>query len=242
MKFKVHSAGISDPGLKREVNEDSILVDDASQLWVVADGMGGHENGAYASGQTVKVLAQQDFTADFEAAKDALSRQIYAANKHIWEAGAAQGSSGTMGTTLVSLVVRDQDFAVLWVGDSRAYIYRRGGLFQLSTDHTHVQDLIDEGVLSEAEAEGHPMSHVLSRALGVQETVQVDIMQDVIDAGDVFLLCSDGLTGPVSEDTIRGILASNALEDAAKMLIEAAHENGAPDNVSVVLVSVEGGE
>lgn len=240
MKLKVHCAGISDPGLKREINEDSILIDDNANLWAVADGMGGHENGAYASGQTVKFLAEQGIMPDFEEAKSALSRQIYAANKHIWEAGAGQGAGGTMGTTLVSLIIRDQDFAVLWVGDSRAYIYRRGGLFQLSTDHTHVQDLIDEGVLSEAEAEGHPMSHVLSRALGVQETVQVDIMQDMIDAGDIFLLCSDGLTGPVDEETIREIVAGHSLEDAAKMLIEAAHGNGAPDNVSVVLVGVEG--
>ena len=239
MRLKVHSAGISDPGLKRGVNEDSILVEDNSNLWAVADGMGGHENGAFASGHTVKCLSGQGFVADFEDAKDLISQRIYAANQQIWEAGGAQNAAGTMGTTLVSLVIRGHEFAVLWVGDSRAYIYRRGGLFQLSTDHTHVQDLIDEGVLSEEEAEGHPMSHVLSRALGVQETVRVDIMQDMIDAGDIFLLCSDGLTGPVSEEAIREIVAKHPLQMAAEMLIKAAHDNGAPDNVSVVLVGIE---
>lgn len=242
MRLNIHSAGVSDPGLKRPVNEDSILIEDKLGLWVVADGMGGHENGAYASGHTVKLLSQQNFTSDFEEAKSRLSQQIFLANKQIWEAGAGESENGTMGTTLVSLLIRDQDFAILWVGDSRSYIYRRGGLFQLSTDHTHVQDLIDEGLLSEHEAEGHPMSHVLSRALGVQETVQVDIVQDVIDDGDVFLLCSDGLTGPVSDETIREIIVSHPLQDAADMLIKAAHENGAPDNVSVVLVGIEGGE
>jgi serine/threonine protein phosphatase Stp1 len=239
LRLKVHSAGISDPGLKREVNEDSILVEDGSNFWAVADGMGGHENGAFASGHTVKCLSDQAFVADFEDAKDLISQRIFTANQQIWEAGAGQDAAGTMGTTLVSLVIRGHEFAVLWVGDSRAYIYRRGGLFQLSTDHTHVQDLIDEGVLSEEEAEGHPMSHVLSRALGVQETVRVDIMQDMIDAGDTFLLCSDGLTGPVSEAVIREIIANHPLQEAAQLLIKAAHENGAPDNVSVVLVGIE---
>lgn len=239
MKTTIHSAGLSDVGLKRKVNEDAILVDDSLGLWAVADGMGGHENGAYASAKTIKCLSEQVFAASIDEAKSLLAERIYSANKQVFEVKGSDDARGKMGTTLVSLIIRDQDFAVLWVGDSRAYIYRRGGLFQLSTDHTHVQDLIDEGMLRPEEAADHPMSHVLSRALGVEETVQVDFVQDVIERGDVFVLCSDGLTGPVSEERIRQIVDQNPIGNAASLLIEAAYENGAPDNVSVVLVAVE---
>jgi len=241
MKTIIHSVGESDPGLKRKVNEDSILIDDNLGLWAVADGMGGHENGEFASSHTIKCLSEQYFAPGIDDAKESLSRSIYTANKQVWEASGNLTKRGKMGTTLVSLIIRDQDFAIMWVGDSRAYIYRRGGLFQLSVDHTHVQDLIDEGLLREDEAEGHPMAHVLSRAVGVEETVKVDFVQDVIEAGDVFILCSDGLTGPVSDQRIREIIEMNPLHEAASLLIDAAHENGAPDNVSVVLVGIEDG-
>lgn len=240
MSYPMKSAGVSDPGLKRAVNEDSILIDDDRKLWAVADGMGGHKNGAYASALAVQCLSGQEYEADFDRALERIADRIYLANEQIFNADGGQDTRGTMGTTIVSLLIRDQRFAIVWVGDSRAYIYRRGGLFRLSTDHTHVQDLVDQGVLSEIEAEHHPMAHVLSRALGVQESVQVDIVQDMLEPGDIFLLCSDGLTGPVSEDAIREILTSYESGAAADKLIEAAHANGAPDNVSVALVAIGG--
>lgn len=239
MTFRIRSAGMSDPGLKRPANEDSMLIDDDQSLWVVADGMGGHKNGAFASSQAVGCLAELPFEEDFDMALQRTADCIYAANQQIWEAEGGSEARGTMGTTIVSLLIRGQRFAILWVGDSRAYIYRRGGLFRLSTDHTHVQDLVDQGMLEPSEAEHHPMAHVLSRALGVQETVQVDIVEDTLEPGDIFLLCSDGLTGPVSEDRIREIVSAHAPAEAVDKLIEAAHANGAPDNVSVALVAVE---
>jgi len=101
-----------------------------------------------------------------------------------------------MGTTAIALLLREGRFAVVWVGDSRAYVYRRGGLFQLSVDHTHVQDLVDEGMITAEAAIDHPMGHVLTRALGVEEDIQVDVVQDSFEVGDRFVICSDGLTGP----------------------------------------------
>lgn len=239
MTFRIRSAGVSDPGLKREANEDSMLIDDDHSLWVVADGMGGHKNGAFASSQAIGRLAELEFETDFDTALQRTADCIYSANQQIYHADGGPDARGTMGTTIVSLLIREKRFAILWVGDSRAYIYRRGGLFQLSTDHTHVQELVDGGLLDPSEAEHHPMAHVLSRALGVQETVQVDIVEDTLEPGDVFLLCSDGLTGPVNDERIREIIESNDSDAAVEKLIQAAHANGAPDNVSVALIAIE---
>jgi serine/threonine protein phosphatase PrpC len=143
-----------------------------------------------------------------------------------------------MGTTAVGLILRGREFAIGWVGDSRAYIQRRGGLFQLTVDHTHVQDLIDEGILRPEDAVDHPMSHVLTRALGVSETLQVDIVKDEAEPGDRFLLCSDGLSGPVSEAEIRAALHLDNPQSAVDALIERAYANGAPDNVTAIVIEI----
>lgn len=231
----IRNAGCSDPGLKRSVNEDSILLHADQGFWLVADGMGGHERGDFASQAAVAEFAGCMLPDDFEAAVQEVARRFYQINHYLWEAG-DPATSAHMGTTAVALLIRENRFAVLWVGDSRAYIFRSGGLFQLSTDHTQVQELVDEGILTEAEARNHPMSHVLSRALGVAPAVQVDIVQDQLEVGDRFVLCSDGLTGPVDEDAIRRTLAHPDPQAAASALIAAAHAHGAPDNVSVILV------
>lgn len=231
----IRNAGGSDPGLKRSVNEDSILLHHEGGFWLVADGMGGHERGDVASQAAVAGFAGCALPADFASAVQDVANRFYQINHQLWEAG-DPGSAAHMGTTAVALLIREHRFAVLWVGDSRAYIFRSGGLFQLSTDHTQVQELVDEGILSQADARNHPMSHVLSRALGVAPAVQVDIVQDQLEVGDRFLLCSDGLTGPVSDDQIRTLLANPDPEAATASLIAAAHEAGAPDNVSVIIV------
>lgn len=233
--YQLVSACLSDPGLKRDHNEDSALVDDEQCFWLVADGMGGHENGALASQTTVKGFRAVQFPAGFDDAIRAAAGRMHEVNDRLVAMRAETGVS-QMGTTAVALLIRGHRFAIVWVGDSRAYIWRRGGLFQLSTDHTHVQDLVDQGILSPVEAKDHPMGHVLTRALGVQETVQVDIVEDTIEPGDRFLLCSDGLSGPVPEDVIREIVAEGTPDDAVAMLIRAAHANGAPDNVTAIVV------
>ena len=236
--YLIQSACLSDPGLKRERNEDSALADDAQCFWVVADGMGGHDNGALASQTAIQGFRALQFPADFESAVRTAATRMHEVNDRLVRMRGEIGAS-QMGTTAISLVIRGQRFAIVWVGDSRAYIWRRGGLFQLSTDHTHVQDLVDQGILSPFEARDHPMGHVLTRALGVQETVQVDIVEDIVEPGDRFLLCSDGLSGPVPEDVIRELVAEGSPEAAVAMLIKAAHANGAPDNVTAIVVEAQ---
>ncbi len=231
------SAGRSETGLVRAQNEDSMLLDDHGGLWIVFDGMGGHQNGAAASRMAALAFDDKDMPASFDAAIACFAEQIHQVNAQIQQV-AAENGGGTMGTTAVGMILREREFAIGWVGDSRAYIHRRGGLFQLTVDHTHVQDLIDEGILTPADAVDHPMSHVLTRALGVAPDLQVDIIKDEVEPGDRFLLCSDGLSGPVTDDEIRALLERDDPQAAVDALIERAYANGAPDNVTAIVIEI----
>jgi serine/threonine protein phosphatase Stp1 len=231
------SAGRSETGLVRAQNEDSMLLDDDGGLWIVFDGMGGHQNGAAASRMAALAFSDKPMPASFDAAIASFAEQIHEVNAQIQQL-AAENGGGTMGTTAVGMILRGREFAIGWVGDSRAYIHRRGGLFQLTVDHTHVQDLIDEGILTEADAVDHPMSHVLTRALGVAPELQVDIIKDEVEPGDRFLLCSDGLSGPVTDDEIRALLERDDPQASVDALIERAYANGAPDNVTAVVIEI----
>ena len=237
--YNIRAAGRTDVGLVRKANEDSILMMTEQSFWLVADGMGGHANGAIASQTAVSGFKALQLSEDFEQAITEIADRVHAVNSRLSHMN-VEAESGQMGTTAISLLIRGDKFAIIWVGDSRAYIYRRGGLFQISVDHTHVQDLVDEGILNPDEAKDHPMGHVLTRALGVQESVQVDVVQDMIEPGDRIILCSDGLTGPVSDEKIREIVSKNDIEDSVTQLIGQAYEGGAADNVTVIVVAIDG--
>lgn len=237
--YNIRAAGLTDVGLVRKANEDSILMMTEQNFWLVADGMGGHANGALASQTAVSGFKALQLSDDFEQAITEIADRMHAVNSRLSHMN-NEAEEGQMGTTAISLLIRDDKFAVIWVGDSRAYIFRRGGLFQISVDHTHVQDLVDEGILNPDEAKDHPMGHVLTRALGVQESVQVDVVQDMIEPGDRIVLCSDGLTGPVTDNTIRQIVEQGSTDAAVKDLIAAAFDGGAADNVSVIVVAIDG--
>lgn len=235
----IHAAGQTDVGLVRKANEDSILLMGEQSFWLVADGMGGHANGALASQTAVSGFKALQLSEDFDEAINEIAGRMHAVNSRLAHMNKT-ADAGQMGTTAIALLVREDKFAIIWVGDSRAYIFRRGGLFQVSVDHTHVQDLVDEGILTADEAKDHPMGHVLTRALGVQDDVQVDVVQDVIEPGDRIILCSDGLTGPVSDTKIREIVARCSAETAVTELIAAAYDGGAADNVTVIVAAIEG--
>lgn len=235
--YAFRAVGKTDAGLVRDHNEDSMLLNDAAAVWFVFDGMGGHENGALASQTAVSAFEPFEVPPDFDSAVTAVADRIHKVNEVLTQVAQQQNIS-RMGTTAVGLTLRDRRFAAIWVGDSRAYISRQGGLFQLTVDHTHVQDLLDQGLLTPADAEGHPMGHVLTRALGVEPEVQVDIVQDEAEPGDRFLLCSDGLSGPVSEDEIRQLMILPDLQDTVDELIARAHANGAPDNVTAIVIEI----
>lgn len=231
--FRIDDAAATHVGEVRQENEDSHLALGEAGIWVVADGMGGHENGKYASQTIVDAIARTSFPDALEEACDALSAAVHAANAEIY--ARSREAEAQMGSTFVALVVRGIEFAVLWSGDSRAYVYRGGHLYQLTADHTQVQAMIDRGLLTPEEALIHPMRHVLSRAVGVEETLQIDAVRDTIDPRDVFLLCSDGLHGLLADWEIAAILERGGI-GAGDELIAQCLARGAPDNVTVTLV------
>lgn len=233
--FRIEDAAASHVGNVRAENEDSYHSAPADRVWLVADGMGGHENGKLASSALAYAVGETPVPDTIEPACRALSDAIAEANAAIF--GEAQRLGVQMGTTVVALVLRDDHFGVLWTGDSRAYVLRDDRLIRLTHDHTMVEDMVARGLLAPEEAPDHPMSHVLSRAVGVQETVTVDAIVDRALPRDLFLLCSDGLHGTVAEAEIADILRLRG-PGAADALIAATLERGGPDNVTVVLVAV----
>jgi serine/threonine protein phosphatase Stp1 len=235
--FRFDYGALSHEGRVRTNNEDAFCARPLEGLYAVADGMGGHENGEWASAKIVEHLNAVVLPEDFDAAWTVLGEALHSANADIWNEAESRGLQ--MGSTVVVLFVRGTRFAILWVGDSRAYLSRDGMLVQLSHDHTQVQEMLDRGLLTAEEAEDHPMSHVLARAMGVRDTVEVDVISDEIAPGDVFLLCSDGLMARVEDSEIAGLLGEHDPDLRVKKLVDLTLERGAPDNVTVVTVSAQ---
>ncbi len=225
---------LTDTGKVREHNEDRYLAAEALGVWVVADGMGGLARGDWAATAVVDAIAGLTRLEDFDAMAAAVADAIRTANARVLAESVARGTQ--MGTTVVSLIVRDRRFAVIWAGDSRAYLLRNGHLHQVSRDHSQVQELIDRDLLTLEAAATHPLRHVLTRAVGVAEPLDLDMVSDTLLAGDVFLLCSDGLHGVIDEGEITAQLASIESSDALGAMVARVLERGAPDNVTVISV------
>jgi protein phosphatase len=234
-------------GLVRQRNEDSWWFDPTSGIAVVADGMGGHPAGADASALAVGAFADTFGAGNQEESVDRLgetmAEAVERAHQSIRDAVDDDESLDGMGTTLTALAFGSEGRLVVGhVGDSRAYRFRGDALELLTEDHTWVADAIAAGQLSPAVATSHPFSHVLSQAVGGDLSPTPDVTHHETQSGDVYLLCSDGLTGPVGDDLIRQILADTApsgrIEDAPPQLIEAALAAGGPDNITAVLVRV----
>ncbi|HVQ07605.1 MAG TPA: PP2C family serine/threonine-protein phosphatase [Allosphingosinicella sp.] len=232
--FRIESWSRTHEGRVRSHNEDSHVARDDEGLWAVADGMGGHEGGEWASGRIVRELGRVDTDKGFEASCAAATEAILAANRQILAESKKRGKR--MGSTLVMLIIEGPRYAILWAGDSRAYLMRGGKLVQLSRDHTQVQEMVARGLMTPEQALGHPMGHILSRAVGVQKDVEVDRADGEVQSGDIFLLCSDGLHGVAAEDEIAGHFAREAPERALDQLVELTLAKGAPDNVTGIAV------
>jgi serine/threonine protein phosphatase PrpC len=232
--FRVESGALTNVGKVRSNNEDSHLVREESGLWVVADGMGGHEGGEWASAKIVEELGDAVLPKDFDQACGMIAQAIHSANAAIFRQATRRGKQ--MGSTVVVLFVRDKQFVAFWVGDSRAYLLRDGQLMQVSRDHSQIQEMVDRGLISSEDAARHPMSHVLSRAVGVAETLELDSRQGDIEPGDVFLLCSDGLHGFVPESDIARLLNRGSPDTSTEQLVDLTLQRGAPDNVTVITV------
>jgi serine/threonine protein phosphatase PrpC len=232
--LRVETGAMTHVGKVRSQNEDSHIAREEIGLWVVADGMGGHDGGEWASARIVEEFRNLVLPAEFEAACGTVADAINTANAEIFRKASRRGKQ--MGSTVVALLVQGSRFVVFWVGDSRAYLLRNKKLHRLSRDHSQIQFMIDRGLISAADAAGHPMGHVLARAVGVADDVEIDSVQDEIEPGDMFLLCSDGLHGFVAESEIARILSRGAPDGASEELVALTLENGAPDNVTVIAV------
>jgi serine/threonine protein phosphatase PrpC len=232
MRIEVGSA--LDIGRVREKNDDSILID--PPLYIVADGMGGHRGGDVASQlalATIEQLASEG--------RGTLPDHVRGANRAVWDRSVEDERLSGMGTTLTAAQIDGASALIAHVGDSRAYLLREGKLRQLTTDHTLVERMVRSGEITEAEADVHPHKNVLTRSLGTDEEVEVDEDTVALLDGDRLLLCSDGLTGMVTEDQIQAILEnSEQPQQAADRLVKAANRAGGIDNISVVVLAAVG--
>ena len=222
-------------GLRRKINEDAILVATERGLWAVADGMGGHEAGEVASAMVVDALRRLPGAEDLDELTASAIHVLGRVNRELLLLGLSKGRGSTIGTTIVGLAVAGERFRCFWAGDSRAYCLRGGELARLTRDHSLVQDLVDAGMLKPDEMESHESANVITRAVGVAETMNVDCIDGEVKAGDLFVLASDGLTRLVADDELAAELERNPLEQAADNLIESVLARGAPDNVSLII-------
>ena len=232
LSFDVSS--VSHPGKVRERNEDSCLVRTDAGLWAVADGMGGHEAGDLASRILVESLNAIEKP---EAALDLLEQceaQIFRANQRIMDLSRAHNGA-IIGTTAAVLLVRDEHYACVWAGDSRIYLIKGCAIRQLSRDHTEVEELVVAGTLCREDAENWP-NNVITRAVGVAEELELEIVTGTADPGDIFVICSDGLTKHLRDDEILEYSAGRNSKAACEVMLELALERGGLDNVTVVVV------
>jgi len=250
LKGKLTFVGKTDTGRVREHNEDTIASDVDVGLLVLADGMGGYNAGEVASGIAVKTitnlvregLAREDLAAVDRSTgltrpsivlRDAITR----ANKIIYQTARSQAECEGMGTTVVAALFYDNRISIAHVGDSRLYRQRGSEIAQVTMDHSLLQELVDRGFYSPEEAQRAANKNYVTRALGVEPQVEVEVQEHPVDKGDIFILCSDGLSDMVEDEDIRLTISTFGanLDTVAKQLIQLANENGGRDNVSVVL-------
>jgi len=238
--------GLSDIGKVRELNEDCfgivgfVAPSEDVGLAIVADGMGGHKAGEVASDETVRIVSEE-FAPHLNnnlAAKNIsvlLAAAVQTANSAVQKMASENPERAGMGTTVVAAYVRGGTAYIANVGDSRAYVISNGEISQISIDHSLVEDLIADGLIARSEAREHPRKHVITRAIGSEPDILVDIFEYKCNAGDVLLLCTDGLTEMIDDNEILKIVnASDDVKSAVESLVSKANENGGTDNITVV--------
>jgi protein phosphatase len=251
MEMELKAFGLTHVGRQRQHNEDAFLVEGDAKLFLVADGMGGHAAGEIASRIAVDSISEfilhtkeddgtwpHAYDEHFKRSTNRLMAALRMANTRVLEAMRKDARLRGMGTTVVACMAENDTMSVAHVGDSRAYLIREGQLSRITNDHSWVFEQVQAGMLTEAEAEKHPLRNVITRALGGALQVTPDASEIEARSGDVFLLCSDGLTGMVPEIEIQRIVTATDgdLEKACQELIDAANERGGLDNVTAVLV------
>lgn len=255
-KYQIKVWGKSDVGRRRLHNEDNFLVMEELNLFAVADGMGGHAHGELASKTALKVIA--DFIAREKEAEDSplgaaiptkpkiilslLRRSVETACRHVYDLAMENREYRGMGTTITVTLFNGEDACVAHVGDSRAYLIRRQVLKQITEDHTLVNEQLKSGLISAEEARVSRHRNIITRSVGFEREVQVDTLTFKIQPGDGFLLCSDGLTGLIEDAEIYETVSNNFFCSVPGVLIERANSLGGHDNITAVMLYVEGGE
>ena len=231
------SAARTDTGKVRARNEDAFLALPEQGLWVVADGMGGHQNGALASRLIVEQLAEPS-AGDLPQRLDELRKRLHSLNRRLGQelTVTAAHPDPVIGSTVVALLIEGDRAACVWAGDSRCYLWRGSRLYQLSRDHSLLQQLIDEQQLSPSEAARHPAAHALTRAIGASDELKLEILELDVLPGDAFLLCSDGLYQGVSVDNLGAALNLPSPQLTLNRLFQQALDGPARDNLSAVVI------
>jgi len=230
------SASATNVGVVRKINEDAVFSKPDIHLWAVADGMGGHEAGNIASNLIVNMLDDIEIKNNLDIFVSTIEDKILDVNQRLLEYSEIMLEGRIIGSTVTILLIKGRVGVCMWAGDSRLYRYRNGRIEKLTVDHSQVAELLKQGEISVEEVVDHPDANVITRAVGTCENLYIDI--DVFDAGvgDTFMLCTDGLYNAVDEESIINCLQEDDVEIATNNLIEMSLNNGASDNVSVVLV------
>jgi len=254
---RVTSVGYTDMGLVRTNNEDSFYLNKLQNLFIVADGMGGHNAGEIASSRTIEIISEK-FNKYFQNDKNyikqikkasnetllktenLLKELVIEANKEIYFDSLSNYETTGMGTTLELLALDDENYYLIHVGDSRVYLLRDERLVQVTTDHSLVQELVDKNLLSTKDVKANPYSHILTNAIGIQPDFFMDIITEPYHNNDRILICSDGLTDMVSDENIKFILGipDLSLENRAELLIDTAKRNDGLDNITLILLEI----
>lgn len=234
--FQWASAGVSDVGKIRKINEDAFADRPDIGMWVVADGMGGHDAGDFASHAIVDDLNLVEFPPRLSTFVDEVEDYLLQVNRRLIDEAAKRKPPATIGSTVVVLLAVRNYCVCLWVGDSRAYRLRDGQLQAVSTDHSQVEEMIEQGLLLREDAEAHPAANVVTRAVGAAEELFVDVELLELQDGDRFLLCSDGLLKEVTELEMAQHMQQGGCKDVCQRLVDLTLKRGARDNVTVVVV------
>ncbi len=236
MAFEWSSFCRCETGNVRRVNEDAYLDTKDKGIWVVADGMGGHQSGDLASRSIVQSLAHSKTFTVLSKTVDEIVERLKKVNTELYQAALQRGTNQTIGSTVVVMVAHENSCAFIWAGDSRLYRYRDGVLSRLTQDHSHVQEIIDMGMLLPEDAENHPAANMILRAVGAAEDIQLDSEYTTMQACDVYLLCSDGLYKELNEDEIGSILAQSDSKTACNSLVDLALQRQCQDNVTAIVI------
>ncbi len=240
-RFDLQSASATHVGTVRSVNEDACIELPEVGLWAVADGMGGHKGGDVASRLVVEALGGLAPPVVLTTFLEDVQQRLEGANRHLRDYAAVHAPGDVVGSTVAALVAFGNQGVCVWVGDSRIYLLRGRRLVLLTRDHSQVEEMVSLGLIDRAEAEHHPAGNVITRAVGAADDLLIDMVAHELDDGDIYLICSDGLSNVVSDEEMQTMLAGHSCADACQMLIHRALDNGARDNVTAVVVHAKAG-